>query len=82
MNSVDKSVNLFGKNSKVFNKKFVLSSGVPLVIFGKESEKERFVVLKLKDFFKLTNFLIENGNKIKLSESTSHQRQKANDSRE
>jgi len=73
VNSVDKSFKLFGKKSGIFQQKFVLESGIPLVIFGKESEKERFVVLKVKDFFKLTNFLIKNGNKIKLSEATSCQ---------
>ncbi len=60
---MDKSKNLFGKNSGVFNKKFVLSTGVPLIIFGKESEKDRFVILKLKDFFKLINSLLKNGKK-------------------
>jgi len=52
---VDKSFKLFGKNSKVFNKKYIFSSGTPLVVFGKESEKTRFVILKLNDFLKLTN---------------------------
>ncbi|MBU0635018.1 MAG: hypothetical protein KKA52_08150 [Candidatus Omnitrophica bacterium] len=57
---MDKSKKLFSKDSGIFSKKFTLESGVPLVIFGKESEKERFVVLKLKDFFKLTNLLLKN----------------------
>ena len=61
---MDKSFKLFGKKSGVFQQKFVLESGIPLVIFGKESEKERFVVLKLKDFFKLTNSLLKNGKRI------------------
>jgi len=56
---VDKSKNLFSKDSGIFSQKFVLSSGIPLILFGKESEKDRFVVLKLKDFFKLTNSLIK-----------------------
>lgn len=60
---MDKSKKLFSKDSGIFSRKFVLSSGIPLILFGKESEKERFVVLKLKDFFKLTNLLIKNGNK-------------------
>jgi len=64
VNSVDKSFKLFGKKSGVFQQKFVLESGIPLVIFGKESEKERFVVLKLRDFFKLTNSLLKNGKRI------------------
>lgn len=63
MDSVDKSIKLFIKYSGIFSRKFILDSGVSLVIFGKDSEKERFVVLKLKDFFKLTNKLIKNGNK-------------------
>ncbi len=57
---MDKSFKLFGKKSGIFQQKFVLSSGVPLILFGKESEKERFVILKLKDFFKLTNLLLKN----------------------
>lgn len=57
---MDKSFKLFGKKSGIFQQKFVLSSGVPLILFGEESEKERFVVLKLKDFFKLTNLLLKN----------------------
>jgi len=61
---VDKSFKLLGKKSGVFQQKFVLESGIPLVIFGKESEKERFVVLKLRDFFKLTNSLLKNGKRI------------------
>lgn len=61
---MDKSFKLFGKKSGVFQQKFVLESGIPLVIFGKESEKERFVVLKLRDFFKLTNSLLKNGKRI------------------
>ena len=55
-----KSKNLFGKDSIIFSKKFVLESSVPLILFGKESEKDRFVILKLKDFFKLTNSLLNN----------------------
>ena len=61
---MDKSFKLFGKKSGVFQQKIVLDSGIPLVIFGKESEKERFVVLKLRDFFKLTNSLLKNGKRI------------------
>ena len=56
---MDKSKNLFSKDSGIFSKKFVLKSGIPLVIFGKEPEKECFVILKLKDFFKLTNSLLK-----------------------
>jgi len=56
---VDKSFKLLGKKSGVFQQKIVLSSGVPLILFGEESKKERFVVLKLKDFFKLTNLLLK-----------------------
>ncbi len=56
---MDKSKKMFGNDSKIFSKRFVLSSGIPLILFGKESEKERFIVLKLKDFFKLTNKLIK-----------------------
>ena len=82
MNSVDKSSKLFGKKSGIFQQKFILSSGVPLILFGKESEKERFVVLKLKDFFKLTNFLIKNGNKITLNESTPSKGKEQDDSKE
>ena len=52
---MDKSFKLFGKNSKVFNKKYIFSCGVPLVVFGKESDRERFVILKLDDLLKLTN---------------------------
>ena len=59
MDSVDKSKKLFSKDSGIFSQKFVLSTGVPLIIFGKESEKDRFVILKLKDFFRLTNSLIK-----------------------
>ena len=61
---MDKSFKLLGKKSGVFQQMFVLESGIPLVIFGKESEKERFVVLKLRDFFKLTNSLLKNGKRI------------------
>lgn len=50
---MDKSFKLFGKNSGVFNKKLILQNGVPLVIFGRESEREHFVILKLEDLFKL-----------------------------
>ena len=57
---MDKSFKLFGKNSKVFNKKYIFSSGVPLVVFGKESEKDRFVILKLSDLLKLTKESIKN----------------------
>lgn len=57
---MDKSFKLFGKKSGIFQQKFVLSSGVPLILFGEESEKERFVILTLKDFFKLTNLLLKN----------------------
>ena len=57
---MDKSFKLFGKKSGVFQQKFVLESGIPLILFGKESEKDRFVILKLKDFFKLTNLLLKN----------------------
>jgi len=57
---VDKSKNLFGKNSDIFSKKFVLESGMPLLLFEKGSGKDRFVILTLKDFFKLTNSLIKN----------------------
>jgi len=56
---VDKSFKLLGKKSGVFQQKIVLSSGVPLILFGEESKKERFVILKLKDFFKLTNLLLK-----------------------
>lgn len=56
---MDKSKNLFGKDSGIFNRKFILDSGIPLVIFGKNTEKERFIILKLRDFFKLTNKLIK-----------------------
>ena len=56
---MDKSFKLFGKKSGVFQQKIVLSSGVPLILFGEESKKERFVILKLKDFFKLTNLLLK-----------------------
>lgn len=59
MNSVDKSKKLFSKDSGIFSKKLILDRGIPLILFGKESEKERFVVLKLKDFFKLTNDLLK-----------------------
>jgi len=59
VNSVDKSKKLFSKDSGIFSKKFILDRGIPLILFGKESEKERFVVLKLKDFFKLTNDLLK-----------------------
>ena len=61
---MDKPFKLFGKKSGVFQQKLVLEGGIPLVIFGKESEKERFVVLKLRDFFKLTNSLLKNGKRI------------------
>ena len=61
---MDKSFKLFGKKSGVFQQKIVLSFGVPLILFGEESEKERFVVLKLRDFFKLTNSLLKNGKRI------------------
>lgn len=57
---MDKPFKLFGKKSGVFQQKFVLESGIPLILFGKESEKDRFVILKLKDFFKLTNLLLKN----------------------
>ena len=60
MNSVDKSFKLFGKKSGIFHRKFTLPLGVPLILFGEELEKERFVILKLKDFFKLTNSLLNN----------------------
>jgi len=60
VDSVDKSFKLFGKKSGIFHQKFILSSEVPLIIFGKESERVRFVILKLKDFFKLTNSLLKN----------------------
>jgi hypothetical protein len=50
---VDKPFRLFGKNSGVFNKKLILQNGVPLVIFGRESEREHFVILKLEGLFKL-----------------------------
>ena len=56
---MDKSFKLLGKKSGVFQQKIVLSSGVPLILFGEESKKERFVILKLKDFFKLTNLLLK-----------------------
>ncbi len=56
---MDKSKKLFSKGSGIFSKKFILDSGIPLILFGKESGKERFVVLKLKDFFKLTNDLLK-----------------------
>ena len=56
---MDKSFKLFGKKSGEFQQKIVLSSGVPLILFGEESKKERFVILKLKDFFKLTNLLLK-----------------------
>lgn len=59
MNSVDKSKKLFSKDSGMFSKKFILDKGIPLILFGKELEKERFVILKLKDFFKLTNDLLK-----------------------
>ncbi len=59
MNSVDKSKKLFSKDSGIFSKKLILDRGIPLILFGKESEKERFVVLKLKDLFKLTNDLLK-----------------------
>ena len=55
---MDKSKNIFSKDLGIFSKKFILDSGIPLILLGKESEKERFVILKLKDFFKLTNKLI------------------------
>lgn len=57
---MDKSFKLFKEKSGVFQQKFVLESGIPLILFGKESEKDRFVILKLKDFFKLTNLLLKN----------------------
>ncbi len=56
---MDKSFRLFKKKPGVFQQKIVLSSGVPLILFGEKSEKERFVVLELKDFFKLTNDLLK-----------------------
>ena len=56
---MDKSFKLLGKKSGVFQQKIVLSSGVPLILFGEESKKERFVILQLKDFFKLTNLLLK-----------------------
>ena len=61
---MDKAFKLFKEKSGVFQQKFVLEGGIPLVIFGKESEKERFVVLKLRDFFKLTNSLLKYGKRI------------------
>jgi len=60
---VNKPFKLFGKNSGIFHKKFVLSSGIPLILFGKESKKERYIILRLKDFFKLTNSLLRDGDK-------------------
>lgn len=60
---MNKSKNLFSKDSGIFSKKFILESGIPLVIFGRNTEKERFVILKLRDFFKLTNSLLKNGKK-------------------
>jgi len=60
VDSVEKSKKLFSNGSGIFSKKFILDGGIPLILFGKESEKERFVVLKLKDFFKLTNLLLKN----------------------
>ena len=63
MNSVDKSIKLFGRASGVFSKKFVLSDGIPLLIFGKEAEKDRFVMLKVGDFFKLIGRIIKDNKK-------------------
>jgi len=60
---VDKSFKLFGKNSKIFSMKVILSSGVPLILFGDYSVKGRFIILKYKDFVKLTNSLIKNRRK-------------------
>lgn len=57
---MDKSFKLFKEKSGVFQQKFVLESGIPLILCGKESGKDRFVILKLKDFFKLTNLLLKN----------------------
>lgn len=57
---MDKSFKLFKEKSGVFQQKFVLEGGIPLILCGKESEKDRFVILKLKDFFKLTNLLLKN----------------------
>ena len=60
---MDKSFKLFGEKSGIFQQKFILSAGVPLILFGKESEKKRFVILKLRNFLKLTNSLLKNGEK-------------------
>jgi len=63
VDSVDKSKKMFSKDSWILSEKFVLSSGIALILFGKESEKERFAILRLKDFFRLTNLLLKNKNR-------------------
>ena len=57
---MNKSPKLNEMNSNFIKERFVLEGGIPLVLFGDKSEKDRFVIMTLKDFFRLTNDLIKN----------------------
>ncbi|MBI5346388.1 MAG: hypothetical protein HZB76_04530 [Chlamydiae bacterium] len=48
-------------NSDFFKERFVLDGGIPLLLLGEKSEKDRFVIMTLKDFLKLTRSSIKNG---------------------
>jgi len=61
VNFVNKSTKLCRENSDFIKERFVLDGGIPLILLGEKSEKDRFVIMMLKDFLKLTRLLIKNG---------------------
>lgn len=56
---MDNLKDLFAKDPKIFTKLFILEGGAHFLLFGKRTEKERFVILTMEDFFKLTDELIK-----------------------
>ncbi|QAT16730.1 hypothetical protein BU251_02770 [Candidatus Velamenicoccus archaeovorus] len=63
MDSVEKSTKSYDKNSVFIKERFTIGNGIPLIIFGERLSKERFVILTMKDFFRLTRLLLKGQNK-------------------
>ena len=59
METVDNLKDLFAKGPEIFTKLFVLEGGARFLLFGKRTEKERFVILTMEDLFKLTDEMIK-----------------------
>lgn len=57
--TVDNLKDFLINDPEIFTKLFVLEGGARFLLFGKRTEKDRFVILTMEDFFSLTNEMIK-----------------------